>query len=164
MTVHMMKKRQYSELFLCLLGVLIWCWLMPPPPAFAVNEAVGEVVRFAGTVRIEREGVSRVVRLGEAVHLRDRLQTGPDSRAEILFVDESRVRLAPDTTLEITEYLFDPENKRRQSLLSLWSGKARFMVTKFADYVQKGFEVRTPEGTAGVRGTDFIIEVKKVEE
>ena len=159
----MKRTIHYRKFFLCLILLIAWCWVVTPP-AVAATEAVGKVASLKGSVRVEREGKSLQVKVGDAIHLQDKLQTGPDSRAEILFVDESRVRLAPDTTLEITEYLFDPDNKKRQSLLSLWSGKARFMVTKFADYVQKGFEVRTPEGTAGVRGTDFIIEVKKVKE
>ena len=114
-----------------------------------------------GVVHLEREGKAWQVQVGEDVQLHDLFKTEQDSRAEILFVDDSRVRIAPGTNLEITEYLYKPEQKKRKSTLSLWSGKARFIVNELVDFVQKDFEVQTPSGTAGVRGTDFIVEVKK---
>jgi hypothetical protein len=68
--------------------------------------------------------------------------------------------MAPNTTLEITEYLYQPEKKKRKGLLSLWAGKARFIVNDLVDFTQKDFEVRTQAGIAGTRGTDFVMELK----
>jgi hypothetical protein len=114
----MKNKAHYKKWILCLLIVLTWCWLTISP-AISETEAVGEVVRFIGMVHVEREGKSWQVQVEEAIHLRDRMQTAADSRVEIVFVDNSRVRIAPDSTLEITEYLYQPDQKKRQSLLSL---------------------------------------------
>ena len=75
-------------------------------------------------------------------------------------MDESRIRMAPNTILEITEYLYQPEKKKRKGLLSLWAGKARFIVNDLVDFAQKDFEVRTQAGIAGTRGTDFVMELK----
>ena len=161
MYVSMKRRGHYKKRFLCFVVFLTWCWLMPLS-ALADTEAVGEVVSFRGIVRIEREGNSWQVEVGEAVHPKDRLQTEADSRVEIVFVDASRVRIAPDSTLEITEYLYQPSEKKRKSLLSLWAGKARFIVSDLVDFMQKGFVVQTPNGTAGVRGTDFIVRVREV--
>ena len=159
----MKTKGHYKKSLLSLLIVLTWCWLTPSP-SISETEAVGEVVRFIGMVHVEREGKSWQVQVEEPIHLQDRLQTGADSRVEIVFVDRSRVRIAPDSNLEITEYLYQPDQKKRQSLLSLWSGKARFIVADLVGFIQKGFVVKTPNGIAGVRGTDFIVEVREVAE
>jgi len=156
------KTGHYKNLFLCLILLIVWCGLMPPS-AWADTQAVGKIASLTGTLDVKRDGKSLQAGIGEAIHLLDRLQTGPDSRAEIVFIDDSRVRMAPGTILEVTEYLYQPDQKKRQSVLSIWSGKARFLVTELVDYVQKGFEVQTPNGTAGVRGTDFIVEVRKKE-
>ncbi len=145
---------------LSLLIVLTWYFLIPPP-AMSETEVVGEVVRFVGIARVEREGKSWQVQVEEDIHLHDRLQTGPDSRVEIVFVDNSRVRIAPDSTLEITEYLYQPDQKKRQSRLSLWSGKARFLVNDLVDFMQRGFVVQTQNATAGTRGTDYIVTTMK---
>ena len=162
MHAFMKKKYDSRNCFLFLL-IFLACFCLLPSSALSANEAVGKVVTLAGVVHLEREGKTWQVQVGEEIHLRDLLKTEQDSRAEILFVDESRVRVAPSSDLEITEYLYEPEQKKRKSTLSLWSGKARFIVNKLADFVQKDFEVQTPSGTAGVRGTDFIVEVKKKE-
>ena len=159
----LMKKKGHSKNCFLFLLVLLACFCLLPSSALSANEPVGKVVRLNGVVHLERQGKTWQVQVGEDVHLHDLLKTEQDSRAEILFVDESRVRVAPSSDLEITEYLYEPEQKKRKSTLSLWSGKARFIVNKLADFVQKDFEVQTPSGTAGVRGTDFIVEVKKKE-
>ena len=163
MCASMKKTSHYRKFFVCLLLLIACCWVVPPATD-AANEAVGNIASFTGTLTVKRAGESLPAEVGQEIHLLDRLQTGADSRAEIVFVDESRVRMAPDTILEITEYLFQPDQKKRQSMISLWTGKARFLVSELVDYMQKGFEVQTPNGTAGVRGTDFIVEVKKKEE
>jgi len=137
--------------------LLSMCLLMPPP-SHSANGAVGEVVSFNGIVRVEREGKSWQVTVGEEIQLHDQLKTGTDSRAEILFVDESRVRMAPNSTLEITEYLFKPVERKRKSKLSLWAGKARFIVNDLFGFKEKGYVVQTQNATAGTRGTDFVVE------
>ncbi len=159
-----MKNKVHYKKSLLFLMTLLTLFFLSPSPATSETEAVGEVVRFIGMVRVEREGKSWQVQVEEPIYLQDRLQTGADSRVEIVFVDNSRVRIAPDYTLEITEYLYQPDQKKRQSLLSLWSGKARFIVADLVGFIQKGFVVKTPNGIAGVRGTDFIVEVREVGE
>jgi hypothetical protein len=157
----LMKSKSHSTNCFLFLLVLLACFCLVPSSALSANEPVGKVVSLDGVVHLEREGKVWQVQVGEDVQLHDLFKTEQDSRAEILFVDNSRVRIAPGTDLEITEYLYRPEQKKRKSVLSLWAGKARFIVNKLVDFEQKEFEVQTPSGTAGVRGTDFIVEVKK---
>jgi hypothetical protein len=155
----MKERNHYGRLLLYFLVLVAWSWLIPQP-ALAANAVVGKTSALTGSVSIQREGRSWQLQVGEDIHLHDQLQTGIDSRVEILFMDESRVRMAPNTTLEITEYLYQPEKKKRKGLLSLWAGKARFIVNDLVDFAQKDFEVRTQAGIAGTRGTDFVMELK----
>jgi hypothetical protein len=156
----MRERNHYEKLLLYFLILLACCWLIPQS-ALAANVVVGKTLSMTGSVSIQREGKTWQLQVGEFIHLHDRLQTGIESRVEILCMDQSRIRMAPNTTLEITEYLYQPEKKKRKSLLSLWAGKARFIVNDLVDYTQKDFEVRTQAGIAGTRGTDFIMELKK---
>ena len=157
------KKKSHSKNCFLLLLVILACFCLLPSSALSANESVGKVVGLEGVVHLEREGKTWQAQVTEEIHLHDLLKTDQDSRAEILFVDGSRVRVSPNSDLEITEYLYSPEQKKRKSVLSLWAGKARFIVNKLIDFDQKEFEVQTPSGTAGVRGTDFVVEVKKKE-
>jgi hypothetical protein len=156
----MRERNHYGRLLLYFSVLVAWSWLIPQP-ALAANAVVGKTLALTGSVSIQREGKTWQLQVGEYIHLHDRLQTGIVGRVEILFMDQSRIRMAPNTTLEITEYLYQPEKKKRKGLLSLWAGKARFIVNDLVDYTQKDFEVRTQAGIAGTRGTDFVMELKK---
>jgi hypothetical protein len=154
----MRERNHYGRLLLYFSVLVAWSWLIPQP-ALAANAVVGKTLTLTGSVSIQREGRTWQLQVGEYIHLHDRLQTGIVSRVEILFMDQSRIRMAPNTTLEITEYLYQPEKKKRKGLLSLWAGKARFIVNDLVDFTQKDFEVRTQAGIAGTRGTDFIMKL-----
>ena len=160
MHVYIKTKGHHKKYLLSLL-ILLTLFFLTPPSAISQTEAVGEVVRFVGIARVEREGRSWQVQVEEPIHLHDRLQTGAESRIEIVFLDNSRVRIAPNSTLEITEYLYQPEQKKRQSLLSIWSGKARFLVNDLVHFRQRDFVVHTQNAIVGTRGTDYIVTTMK---
>jgi hypothetical protein len=145
------KNRLY--LFLCLTAVFLctarYAWCSPLP--------VGSLEFIKGDVSIEREGRQSVLMLGGAVLVQDTLRTGADSSVELVFVDESWVRLAENTSLEIVEYRYDPVKKIRHVLVSLILGKARFAVRDFQEYGDKRFQVQTPVAVVGSRDTDFIV-------
>ena len=89
-------------------------------------------------------------------------QPTPKASVELGFLDNSHVKMAPDTVLEITEYLYKPQEKKRQSLLSMASGKARFLVQELQDFKQKRFQVQTQTAIVGTRDTEFIVSVLQV--
>jgi hypothetical protein len=70
------------------------------------------------------------------------------------------MKLAANTSLEITEYLYNPAEKTRQGLVSLTVGKARFAVQDLQDFRDKRFRVQTRTALVGSRDTDFIVEFK----
>jgi hypothetical protein len=49
----------------------------------------------------------------------------------------------------------------RSTFLNMKSGKSRFWVKKLKDYTRSEFKVKTKTMVAGVRGSDFVIEVGK---
>lgn len=140
------------------------CALCCVSPVFAAPEPVGKAETVRGVVTIEREGRSIVAKAGESVYLRDKLQTKSDSGVEIVFLDESRVKMASNSVLEITEFVYDPREKTRQGLLSMASGKARFMVQDLQDFKDKRFRVQTQTAIVGTRDTDFIVGVRREED
>jgi hypothetical protein len=130
------------------------------PVSAATSEPVGKVDALSGTVTVERDGRSLQAKAGDSVFLLDKWRTRAESGVEILFLDNSRVKMAPDTTLEITEYLYNPSQKSRETLLSMASGKARFLVQDLQDFKEKRFRVRTQTAVVGTRDTDYIVSVK----
>jgi hypothetical protein len=138
--------------WLILLLLCVWA-----KPGSAADEAVGKVDALTGGATFERAGQTQPASVGADVYLRDKWRTAADGAVEILFVDDSRVKLAGGTVLEITEYLYNPGEKKREGLLSMVSGKARFVVADLQDFKQRRFRVQTQTSVVGTRDTDFSV-------
>ncbi|MFP5214217.1 MAG: FecR domain-containing protein, partial [Acidobacteriota bacterium] len=123
----------------------------------AATEPVGKVDLVSGEVALEREGGSQAARPGDSTFLGDRIKTGKDGSIEIVFLDSSRVKLAPNADLVINEYLYKPQDKTREGLLTVASGKARFLVQDLQDFKDKRFRVQTQTAVVGTRDTDFAV-------
>ena len=124
------------------------------------DEPVGKVESLTGKASIQREGKTLPLALGDPIYLRDVAKTAANSTLQFVFLDESRVKMAEDTVMEITEYLYSPQEKTRTSLLSMMSGRARFVVSGLQDYRDKRFRVQTQTAVVGTRDTDFIVGAK----
>ncbi|MBI5235535.1 MAG: FecR domain-containing protein [Deltaproteobacteria bacterium] len=90
---------------------------------------------------------------GAEVNVGDRIKTGADGRALIIFGDGTKIMLGNDSELEISEYMASA--KKRSAVYTLATGKVRAIVTKFAG--KSDIKVKTRTAVAGVRGTDFIV-------
>jgi hypothetical protein len=140
--------------FFCLL--VLWV-ILGVELVSAASEPVGKAEMLKGSVVVEREDYSGPAAVSDPVHLRDKWETREDSSAELVFVDDSRIQMGPKASLEITEYLYQPLEKVRDSLISMMSGKVRFVVQDLQDYKQKRMRVQTQTAVVGTRGTDFIV-------
>ncbi len=156
--IRLLKKSQFGKsvaLFLLLCAV---AWV--GAASVSASEPVGKAGELKGSVFVEREGQTTAAKPGDPVFLRDKWQTKDNSSVEIVFLDESCVKMTSNTALEITEYLYSPSEKTRQGLLSMVSGKARFVVQDLQDYKEKRFRVQTQTAVVGTRDTDFIVRVR----
>lgn len=126
-------------------------------PAWCSPGLAGNAAFIKGDVFMEREAGQTALTQGEPVFVSDAIRTGADSSAEVVFVDGSRMRLAENTSVEITDYRYDPEEKIRYGLLSLPHGRARFAVRDFEEYADTRFRVQTKTALVRSRDTDFIV-------
>ena len=121
---------------------------------------IGTIRNVYGKVFIMHEDMGMIYAAQEnlALYAGDTLTTKQNGRITFVMKDDSLMTLAPNTTMVLTEAVFDPVAKRRTSLVNLIAGKARFFVKKFADFQHSTFNVRTKTSIAAVRGSEFIIE------
>ncbi len=119
---------------------------------------VGVLSEVRGTVEILHEGeVSfKSVRQYDDVFEKDKIRTGPDGRAKILYDDDSMTVLAENSAIEIRQYELTQDKKRKQSVIGLLQGKLRFIVTKYLSKESSNFRVQTPTAVLGVRGSDSV--------
>ena len=141
-----------------LMILLTICWVLPAVVLAA--EPVGSVTFVKGKADITRPGQNAEPLVkGEDIYAGDIVRTKSNAKVEITFIDESIVRVAQKSRLQITEYMFEREERR--STLSLFRGKIQSLVKKVAGFSfgrarKNRFEIHTPTAVCGVRGTDFF--------
>jgi tetratricopeptide (TPR) repeat protein len=114
---------------------------------------VAKVVSVQGTVESKRVGEAQwqPVKLNDTYCPGDEIRAQERSRANLALINQAVLRLNQNTSMTLGEY-----KEKRTSLVDLFKGAAHFF-----SRTPRALEVRTPYATAGVRGTEFFIEVKE---
>lgn len=105
------------------------------------------------------ENTGRRTQLASPVFLKDRINTALNSKVSFAFDDASTLSLGENAKVSITKHIYDPDRELRQTVVKVSLGAVRFLVTK-AKSKDSTFEVITPAGIAGVRGTEFVVLVE----
>lgn len=150
-------------------------WLLPalpalalalaPMPAAAAEEPgapIGRVKEAAGTASITTADRTRPARQGEPIHLFDVVETAGDGSVGIVFADESRLAIGPDSRFTVDEYVYAPAQGQASFVTRMARGTLLYVSGLIAKISPGAARVDTPVGTLGIRGTRFL--VKLVEE
>jgi hypothetical protein len=119
----------------------------------------GEIKTVSGTVHLERAGKKLPVKVGTAVQQSDMVVTGTDGAAGIVFTDNSRLSVGPNTVLGIDKYAFDSTTHAGQFDANLKKGTLAVVSGKMVKQSPESMRVRTPSSIMGVRGTEFVVKV-----
>ena len=126
-------------------------------------EPVGKFTGLEGRVDILKEGKlpATPANMSGHVFLKDIIRTKSNSKAEITFNDNTVLRIAQRSRIDIGEYFTDDDAGK--GVIKLQRGLIRSVLDKnvskrisLAPGANR-FEVQTPNAVAGVRGTDFFI-------
>ncbi len=134
-------------------GIVICLGLMASL-VMSSNKA-GEIRALKGKASIIRSDKAANASVKDTLLLMDTVETDKDSKAKILFVDDSLLTLGEKSRLLVKEYLLGDDKKRGQSVFNLIDGKVRAIVGK------NKLEIHTPTAVAAARGTVFISWVNK---
>ena len=80
------------------------------------------------------------------------ISTGPSGEVQIVFVDDTRMVIGPNSALQIERYLLRDPNSFSQLAVNALGGTFRFIS---GNSPSDAYSMRTPGGTIGVRGTAF---------
>src|SRR5881296_4322208 len=127
------------------------------------QQAIGLYMAVIGKVTVAHVGqpVAVPVKLREDVYFKDVIETQASSRAKALFQDDSILTVGENSRVEVSEYIYDPANNQRSSVLRLIQGKARALVGKLFAGLGSKFEVHTPTAVAAARGTYFVVWIEE---
>jgi hypothetical protein len=118
------------------------------------------LIDFEGEVLIQKgvENLWLPVEKDMPLEQGDHVKTGAKGFAEILVDDGSQIRLEENSEITLSELSADSQTESITASVYLWFGRMLSNITRFA-HARSKFEVQTPTVVAGVRGTDFAVEV-----
>jgi hypothetical protein len=122
---------------------------------------VGTVIIAKGEAVIIHAGSNKGYQAnkGLALYKGDILVTRDNGQLQLRLKDESVLTVISNSYLELTESVYDTENKSRFSFLKMSLGKIRYLVKKYKEMKRAEFEVETTTMVCGVRGSDFVIAI-----
>lgn len=125
--------------------------------ALAVPAAAEQTIGSAASIEKDVQGVAggRGVRLGvgDDVYFEEVLTTGAESRGKFTFVDRTNLQMGPSSRVKLDSFVYSGGTG-----VSFNAAKGAFRFVT-APGAHKGYEVRTPTATIGVRGTNFATRV-----
>ncbi len=127
-----------------------------------IDSGKAEITLLEGKAILEKKADKKKINLskGDFLEKGDRITTGKKSRMELKLPDGSFLRFSELSTFELTEVSANYKEKRRNISVNIVLGKTWAKVSKL--FRKKGrFAVSTKTAVAGVRGTDFSMDVNK---
>jgi len=97
---------------------------------------------------------------GHKIKEHDIIITKQGSSIGIIFEDGTIISLGENSILSINKYLFRPSQKEFSFDVDMSKGLASFESGKIGKLSPQSVKFRVPEGTVGIRGTKFYVEVK----
>jgi hypothetical protein len=120
--------------------------------AQGADESVAKAVSVQGTVEVQRVGQSQwqAVKLNDTFRPGDKIRVQERSRADIAMLNQSVLRLNANTTITV-----EAPKEQKTGVVALIRGAAHFFSRG-----PNSLEVNTPFTVAGVRGTEFYINLE----
>ncbi len=125
-------------------------------PLLACAEPVpaGHIEQIEGDARLYDSGQTmRAAKIGGVVNEGDSIVTGADGEVHLAMEDEGQIAVRPNTRLRIARYKAEGGSSDA-SVIALVQGALRSVTGWIGKYNPRGYAIRTPTATIGVRGTD----------
>ena len=127
--------------------------------AWADEAPIGYVKTITGTATITTGKNKVPAQLGTPLFQGSQLKTGAKSSMGVTFKDDTVMSFGSDTELTVDEYLYAPTQGKLKLGSSLTKGSLNYVSGVIAKLQPEAVSVKTPTGTIGVRGTQFVVKV-----
>lgn len=118
-------------------------------PVGKISEIIGSVL-YKEKISSPYQRAEKGIALGKGYWIK----TGADGWTILLLSDNSRLTIANNTELEITEFIVSKEKK--DGVFNLAQGKLRASVTRLAGE-KVNYKIKSPTAVAGIKGTEFMM-------
>lgn len=125
----------------------------------ALETVIGSVRNVTGEAFLVRQGQNIPAQPGLQIMLNDILRTGPGGALGVILRDDTVMSLGPDSEFSLDEFAFAPLEDNLSLVGKMTRGTATFLTGKIGQMRPEAVKIKTPNGTIGVRGTQFLVQV-----
>ena len=143
------------------LGLITAVFLFVAGVALAEGPPVGSFKTVKGTASIVTGGQTVAASVGMKVHQKDQVITGPDGSVGIIFKDNTRLSLGPNSQIVIDAYVFAPAEGNFSMVTRITRGTAAYISGKMGKLAPEAVRFNTPSASLTIRGTHFVARVKE---
>jgi hypothetical protein len=124
--------------------------------AGAQAAAVGHFTQVEGQVDILKQGKVPAVaaKVNNGVDQGDVIRTKSRAKAQVKFVDDSLVTLAPESRMAVADFVYNADKGQRRAVLRFFKGVMHTVVTRLLKAQEPDFLMETHTAVVGVRGTE----------
>ena len=125
---------------------------------FAINGSAmaDPKIGIAAATKNEVQGIrgaeKRALNNGSEIFLNEAVQTGDESIAQLVFLDNTNLSVGPGSLVNLDTFVYDPNRKLGQIVVEIGRGAFRFATGSGSS---RNYSLRTPHATLGIRGTVF---------
>jgi len=144
-----------------LTACMVWLLTSLAGLSQAQAEVVGSVKNVTGEAWVITAQQRVKAQAGTPVHLGSQLKTAKSASMGVTFKDNTLMSFGPDTEMTVDEYLFEPTQGQLKLGTRLDKGSLNYVSGLIAKLKPEAVTVKTPTGTIGVRGTQFLVNVEE---
>src|SRR5689334_18326380 len=144
-----------------LLAAILFAVPSTTPNAETRSATIGVAASITPSAEGGTGTVFQTLAPGSELHASETVRTGEAGKADLVFVDRTNLTVGPTSEVMLDKFVYDPVGNNGKVVLQATRGAFRF-VTGTQDH--SVYQLNTPYGTLGVRGTAFTCEVKPKEQ
>jgi len=124
------------------------------------DETIGVVKSLSGEAFIVRDSNDIPAKIGTRLKQSDAVKTGKNSAIGIIFRDNGRLALGPNSRITIDQFIFRPANKETGFTADVKRGTVVYTSGDIAKINSKAVGFKTTTAICGIRGTTLAIKVE----
>ncbi len=131
------------------------------PAYLYAAETIGNIKTIEGKAVVIRGENSIPAKIGVKIFQNDILETGSDGAVGVIFRDDTRLSLGPNSKIVFDEFVFSPRENRYALVTRMTKGTATCATGMIGKLSPKTVKFETPLATLGIRGTKFAVQVEE---
>jgi hypothetical protein len=143
-----------------LIVILAFFFMVFSHPAIAAEKGIGVIKNTKGPVFIEREKASIPAKMSDQLFENDIIVTGKGGSMGAVLIDNSVISSGPNTRLILSQFVFDPAEKKLSSTVQITRGTLTYLSGLIAKHDSKAVKFVAPTAVCGLRGTHLAIYVE----